>query len=301
MSRLQFTLEMPAGSEFATAGAIQRLAAALEDAGFWGAGYTDHPAPSRRWLDSGGHATLDPFAALSFLAAVTTRLRLMTYLAVLPYRNPFLTARCVATVDRLCGGRFTLVAGCGYLKSEFAALGCQFAERNERFDEAIDVLRQVWTTGELAYQGRDFTAGGQVLDPPPLQLPHPPIWIGGGSRRSRERAAAVGDGWAPLMIPPAFARTTRTAPLHSVGALAARWQEVQQLARAAGRDPAGLALQVDGVGTIESMLADVPAALDRLATLESAGVTHVVVRPPAGSLEAALAGITGFGAAIISH
>jgi alkanesulfonate monooxygenase SsuD/methylene tetrahydromethanopterin reductase-like flavin-dependent oxidoreductase (luciferase family) len=125
--RLQFTLEMPAGTEFATASAIQRLAAALEDAGFWGAGYTDHPAPSRRWLDSGGHATLDPFAALSFLAAVTARLRLMTYLAVLPYRNPFLTARCVATVDRLSGGRFTLVAGCGYLKSEFAALGCQFA------------------------------------------------------------------------------------------------------------------------------------------------------------------------------
>jgi hypothetical protein len=103
------------------------------------------------------------------------------------------------------------------------------------------------------------------------------------------------------MIPPAFARTTRTAPLHSVGALAARWQEVQQLARAAGRDPAGLSLQVDGVGTIGSMLADVPAALDRLAALESAGVTHVVVRPPAGSLEAALAGIAAFGAAIISH
>ena len=89
---------------------------------------------------AGGHQTLDPFVALAFAAAVTKRLRLLTYLAVVPYRNPFLLAKAAATLDRLSGGRFILGVGSGYLKTEFFALGVDFDERNALFDEALDVL-----------------------------------------------------------------------------------------------------------------------------------------------------------------
>jgi probable F420-dependent oxidoreductase len=296
---VHFNVELPAAAEFATSGAVGRLGRALEKAGFAGAGYTDHPAPSRKWLERGGHATLEPFAALSFLAGVTTTLRLMTYLAVLPYRNPLLTARAVATVDRLSGGRFTMVAGTGYLRSEFAALGRPFDQRNERFDEAIEVLTTVWTTDEFAFEGSDFTAIGQALEPRPLQLPHPPIWVGGTSRRARERVARFGSGWAPWLVPAEFAGTIRTAPLEGISALAAAWQEVREMTQAAGRDPSSLSLQVEGGSDAASMLADADAAADRIAQFEQVGVTHMNLRLPTGSVAAALDAIEGFSARFI--
>src|SRR5215204_4015316 len=107
-------VEVPLRGAAAEPESIVHLVQALERAGFDGLGFTDHPAPSRKWLATGGHPSYDPFAALAFCAAVTSRIRLMTYLAVLPYRNPMLMAKSVATVDRLSGGRLTLVVGSGY-------------------------------------------------------------------------------------------------------------------------------------------------------------------------------------------
>ncbi len=141
---MKFSIEMSVRGEAAEPAAIVATARAAERAGFSMLGYTDHPAPSRKWLEGGGHSTFDPFAGLCFLAAVTERVGLMTYLAVLPYRNPLLLAKSVATVDRLSGGRFTMVAGTGYLRSEFSALGRSFENRNELFDEAVDVIRNVY-------------------------------------------------------------------------------------------------------------------------------------------------------------
>jgi alkanesulfonate monooxygenase SsuD/methylene tetrahydromethanopterin reductase-like flavin-dependent oxidoreductase (luciferase family) len=116
------------------AGPITELAAAAEANGWDGFSFTEHPAPTKRWLDAGGHQSLDPFAALSAVAAVTERLTLLTYLAVVPYRNPALLAKTAATVDRLSNGRFVLGVGTGYLKGEFFALGVDFEERNTLFD-----------------------------------------------------------------------------------------------------------------------------------------------------------------------
>lgn len=298
---MKFTVEIPATEEYASPDAVRRVAGTLEAAGFDAAGYTDHPAPSRQWVNSAsGYPTFDPFAALGFLAAVTTELRIMTYLAVLPYRNPFLTAKSVATLDRLSGGRFTLVAGTGYLRSEFEALGQPFEERNELFDEAIDVLDRAWTTDPIAYEGADFSAIAQASEPPPLQLPHPPIWIGGSSRRSRQRAATIGQGWSPLMASPDFARNARTAPLEGTDELAAAWAEVRSMASAAGRDPDQLSLQVDGLVDVETMLKDPDAALEQVAVYEEVGVTHLLVRPPAGPLDEAVEMLERFGREIIN-
>ncbi|WP_461712425.1 LLM class flavin-dependent oxidoreductase, partial [Streptomyces sp. DSM 41013] len=90
---------------------VAAMAAAAEAAGFDGFGFTDHPAPSQRWLDAGGHDALDPFVAMAFAAAHTTTLRLVPNIVVLPYRNPFVVAKSGATLDVLSGGRFTLAVG----------------------------------------------------------------------------------------------------------------------------------------------------------------------------------------------
>src|SRR3954453_17036336 len=119
----------PYNPELVTGSGIATVAAAAETAGFHGFGFTDHPAPTQRWLEAGGHDALDPFVALGFAAAHTTTLRLVPNIVVLPYRNPFLVAKAGATLDRLSDGRFTLAVGAGYLKSEFAALGVSSEER----------------------------------------------------------------------------------------------------------------------------------------------------------------------------
>jgi alkanesulfonate monooxygenase SsuD/methylene tetrahydromethanopterin reductase-like flavin-dependent oxidoreductase (luciferase family) len=90
---------------------------------------------SRRPLDGGGHDALDPFAALAFCAGVTERIRLMPNIIVLPYRNPFVLAKAIATVDMLSEGRFILGTAAGDLRSEYRALGVEFEERNDLFDE----------------------------------------------------------------------------------------------------------------------------------------------------------------------
>jgi alkanesulfonate monooxygenase SsuD/methylene tetrahydromethanopterin reductase-like flavin-dependent oxidoreductase (luciferase family) len=118
-------------------GPAGELARAAEGAGWDGFAFTEHPAPGLRWLQAGGHQTLDPFVALGYVAAVTARLKLLTYLSVLPYRNPMLLAKAAASVDILSGGRFILGAGTGYSKSEFHALGVDFDERIERFGKEI--------------------------------------------------------------------------------------------------------------------------------------------------------------------
>ena len=96
----------PYNPEFVTKEGLTRFAVAAEGSGFDGIGFTDHPAPTDRWLKAGGHDALDPFAALAFVAAVTERMLLIPNIVVLPYRNPFLVAKSIATIDALSGGRF---------------------------------------------------------------------------------------------------------------------------------------------------------------------------------------------------
>ena len=141
----------PYNEELLTKDALTAFATTAERVGFDGIGFTDHPAPSHRWLQAGGHDALDPFAALAFVAAVTDRIRLIPNIVVLPYRSPFLVAKAVATIDVLSGGRFTLATATGYLKAEYKALGVDFDASNDLFDEAIEVRRGVWTSDENTF------------------------------------------------------------------------------------------------------------------------------------------------------
>jgi probable F420-dependent oxidoreductase len=261
------------------AGPVAELASAAEASGWSGFAFTEHPVPGARWLSAGGHQTLDPFVALGHAAAVTTRLRLLTYLAVAPYRNPSLLAKSAATVDKLSGGRFVLGLGTGYLKTEFHALGIDFEERNELFDECLDVLPLHWSGQPFSYQGRHFDARDVIARPRPVQDPIP-IWIGGNSMLTLRRVAERAQGWLPLTSHVDISATTRTPNLASVTALAER---IAQLRYDTGERGAGLDVAVAYTDpTIAAPDKDIERHRDAFATLESVGVTWLILPAPEG-------------------
>jgi probable F420-dependent oxidoreductase len=246
---------------------------------------------------------LDPFVALGYAAAVTTTLRLVPNIVVLPYRNPFVVAKAGATLDLLSGGRFTLAVGAGYLKGEFAALGVDHGERNELFDEALGVLRAIWTGDDVTVEGRHFSARGITAHPRPLSDPHPPIWIGGNSGRARQRVAEHGDGWCPFPAPAIVANTARTASLDTAEAFAEAVDDLRRRLDAAGRDPAGVdvcfANPAGGNPADDGFDAD--AHLEGLAGLADTGVTWVQVGLPGDSVEHAAEVAQRYGESVIAR
>jgi probable F420-dependent oxidoreductase len=296
---MQFTIGLPTdhvdhADEFVTGEAVMACAAAAEAAGFDACFVTDHPAPDVKWLASGGHHALDPFVALSFAAAATTRLRVQTHILVLPYRNPLLTAKSVLSLDVLSGGRVILGVAPGYLKPEFAALGVDFDERNELTDEAIDVMRRVWSEDEVAAEGRHFRTRGTSMRPHPPQQPYPPIWIGGNSTAAIRRAAERGQGWVPFPNPGGLTSRVRTAELSSLEELARRMQILRDHAAEIGR--------TDPIDVCFSPFAPDPGGtLAELPTLAALGVTWAVLHvPPVTTRAAWIDGVRHLGDAVIT-
>jgi probable F420-dependent oxidoreductase len=292
----------PSNPEFLDTANVLRFARAADAAGFDALGFTDHPAPSQKWLDGGGHDALDPFAALGFCAAVTERIRLMPHVLVLPYRNPFATAKAIATVDLLSGGRFVLGTAAGYLRSEYAALGVDFEERNALFDEAIEVLQAAWSSDDFRYEGSHFTARGVTANPKPVQKPHPPIWIGGNSRVARKRVARYGQGWMPFFAPPLMARSTRTPALESPEDLSRFLDELWGFFEEEKRDPTGIAIHfhTETGGTPGQPDFDPEATLRGVEALEAIGVTHCGVDLPGDSMSRCLDGLAQFSETVIA-
>ncbi|HEY8385732.1 MAG TPA: TIGR03619 family F420-dependent LLM class oxidoreductase, partial [Porticoccaceae bacterium] len=170
--------------QFMVPEAVVEIAQLLERLGFSGGNVTDHPCPTGRWLDAGGHHAQDPFVMLSFVAAATRTFKLQTGILVLPYRNPFITARAVASLDRFSGGRLTLGLGAGYLKGEYRALGVDFDRRNDLMDEYLRALKTALSEEEFSFQGSWYEAKGNRVQPGAVQRPHPPLLVGGNSPRA---------------------------------------------------------------------------------------------------------------------
>lgn len=304
---MRFTVEHPVGQrdcdpELYGPEGMTRFVRAAEEAGFDAVAFTEHPAPSAKWFTGGGHASLDPLAALAFCAAATQRIRLLTYMLVLPYRNPLLTAKTIATVDRLSGGRLTIGVGGGYLRSEFGAVGVDFDERGALLDEALEVLGELWRVESYHKRGRHFTARGQVSVPGPTQHPHPPIWVGGNSRKARRRVARVAQGWAPLLLGERLAETARTAALSSPKELAAAVAELRELLDLAGRATDQVDVQVHSPQTDFARRATLSTDEHRhhLGELGDAGATWFVVRVPGGNLAAACDAVRAYGRDVIA-
>jgi len=290
----------PCNPELMTKQSLTRFAQTAEKAGFDAMGFTDHPAPTHRWLSAGGHDALDPFSALAFVAAVTDRMLLIPNIVVLPYRNPFIVAKSIATIAALSSGRFVLATGSGYLRGEYKALGVDFDERNELFDEAIEVLRGVWDTDDFAYQGRNFLAHGQTANPKPGRVP---IWIGGNSRLSRRRVAAAADGWVPFPAPRALAATTKTPPLETPEDLAEMLDYLWRQVDAQGRDRSEIdvCFGSDAGGSAADDTFDAGAQIAALASLSTLGVTWASVTVPGDSINRALDALARYGEEVITQ
>ncbi|EUA51543.1 F420-dependent oxidoreductase family protein [Mycobacterium xenopi 3993] len=227
---MKFTLEYPseipdAAPAFLAPDVITRLAVQAEESGFDAIAFSDHPAPSMKWRCSGGHDTFEPALALSYIAAVTTRIRVMTNLYVLPFRNPYLAAKTLTSLDILSGGRLIAGVGAGYLRSEFSALGVAFDQRAFLLDSGLDALVRIWTQPDQPVIGEDFAATGPMWLTRPVQHPHPPIWIGGNGKAAvgewcvTAKAGALSSRhrrWRPQFAPPSLtARRSSAAPSRS--------------------------------------------------------------------------------------
>ena len=232
---MRFILQYPEASgsaiDLLDAGAIPEIAAAAEAAGWHGIALTEHPAPSSRWLETGGHQSLDPFVALAAAAGVTKKLALVTNLSVIPYRNPLLLAKSAATLNRDVRG--PLLPGCrcrAISKSEYFALGVDFDERNALFEEALEVMQLHWSGEPFTFEGRHFSARDIQALPAPRNH-SVPIWMGGNSDAALRRAAKYAAGWMPMTAPASVAKTARTPPVTTTEELRERLERPEGLRR----------------------------------------------------------------------
>jgi len=207
---MEYGVTLPGTGPLATAEALTAVATRAEALGFASLWITDHVAiplasGSRYPYNDDGRYPwtpaipyLDAFTALTWVAAVTHRVRLGTSILVLPMRPPLLVAKTVATLDHLTGGRMILAVGAGWLEEEFALLGQPFDRRGRRTIEAIRVLRACWSPDPVSFEGEFYRFAPFAMDPKPAQGPRLPVLGGGESDAALRRVAAVCDGWHPL-------------------------------------------------------------------------------------------------------
>lgn len=297
---LKFSLQLPTDrvedvEEFGTAEAIVEIAKATEAAGFDASFVTEHPFPTDEWLGTGGHHALDPFVSLALAASATKTLRLHTNILVLAYRNPFLTAKAISSLDVVSGGRVIMGVGAGYLEGEFAALGAPFADRNDRSDDALVAMKAAWSGDSVTLSSVGFEAAGNTMRPPPVQKPHPPIWVGGNSPRAIRRAVDFADGWSPFPLPSAGSGRTRTAAIENVSDLAAGIERMRDYAAKQGRSaPLDVNFVPFGLHMNTRAVPEDDALHEQFAALEAAGVTWVTLGLPTPSRAAYLESLARF-------
>lgn len=200
--------------------------------------FTDLPAYARRveelgfdsiWVTeniSSGAPALECFTALSFMAANTGKLMLGPSVTLLPLRNPVLVAQTVASLDILSGGRVVFGVGVGNDTPEFLAYGGNARERASRSDEALEIIKRLWTQNSVTFHGKHFHLDDYQLLPKPAQKPHPRIHVGGGAASVVRRAGRFADSLIPVSKTPAEAR--------------AMFESAEQTARESGRDASAM-------------------------------------------------------------
>ena len=173
---------------------------------------------------------LDPLDSLTHAAAHTSRIGLGTSVLDMPYYNPVLLARRLTTLDVLSGGRLRVGLGQGWSQDEFDATGASMKTRTSRGDEFLEVLHAIWKTDPAEYSGRHFRLPKSIIQPKPVQKPHPPVYLAAFAPRALKRIATHGDGWNPVAIP--------------ADGMKQMWEGVKGMAKEAGRDPNELEMVV---------------------------------------------------------
>ena len=173
---------------------------------------------------------LDPLHTLSFVAAHTSRIALGTSVLVMGYRNPVLLAQSLTTIDVLSGGRLRVGLGQGWSKDEHDAAGVSMKDRAARGDEVIQVLKAMWAADPVEFQGKFFQVPKSIVQPKPVQKPHPPIYLAAYTPGAMKRVAMLADGWMPTGIP--------------IDAMAQMMEGIREMAQEAGRDSSALKMIV---------------------------------------------------------
>lgn len=250
---------------------LRKWAVTAESLGYHFVMISDHVAVTNDVHEHYPAPFYEPFVTLAWLAGVTQKVELGTTVTIIPYRHPLQTARMVANLDQLCGGRFIFGVGAGWAKQEFEALGAPFRSRGAMTDEYLSVIRECLTREVVSGSG-EFTSFTDVHTAPmPVRSPRPPIWVGGSSDAALRRAVRYGDAWHPIH--------SRMAWLREEGV-----PRLQQLADAEGKRIPAFCPRIDlriterplddktrfpGMGTSEQIREDLEA-------LESLGARYVL-------------------------
>src|SRR5262245_17654185 len=252
------------------------------------------------WPGARAGECLEQLTALGFLAAATSRIRLVTSVMVVPQRPAVLAAKALATVDVLSRGRLTLGVGVGWLDEEFRAVAAPpFAERGAVTDEYLAAFNELWTSEAPRFAGRYVSFSDLRFEPKPIQKPRPPIWVGGEGRVALRRVARLGDGWYPVGNNP-------REPLDTADRYADQRALLEAELATVGRDPRAIALAYLASGRCQpgehkrsdggrqpytGRAADVAADIDGFAR---AGVGHFFLSFTAPTLGEAIADMTWF-------
>jgi probable F420-dependent oxidoreductase len=273
---MDFGVWIPNCRHLATPDIIRSTAVRAEQLGYDSVWVSDHVVVPYANVVNFGESVFDPLVTLAVVAGATSRVRLGTTVLIVPYRNAVVTAKMVASLDALSGGRVVLGVGAGWVAAESAMLGVPFSERGAMTDEYLRAMQELWTSRAPSFEGKYTAFSGLVFEPKPVQKPHPPIWIGGHSRAALRRTAEFGAAWHPINRPPAELRSGRL--------------ELMRLCQARGRStPPALTLRND-VRVLrggESVPASAHAGrvlggeaevlVDLIAELASCGVEHLVL------------------------
>jgi probable F420-dependent oxidoreductase len=244
------------------------LARALEDRGFeslWVPEHTHIPSSRKSAYPAGGplirpyYDIMDPFLVLNTAATVTTKLKVGTGIALLPQRDPIVTAKMVSSIDQLSNGRFLFGVGNGWNQDEIENHGTVFESRHKLARERLEAMKTIWTNDEPEYHGEFVNFDKMKQWPKPKQKPYPPIIVGGAFPYAARRAIRYGDGWIP--------RADRLEQ-DGVGTVIDKFRV---MAREAGRDPASLPISIFRV----------PDDIEKLRFCRSIGVDRVVFTLPA--------------------
>jgi probable F420-dependent oxidoreductase len=181
--------------------AIVAAAKKAEEVGFDAVFVNDHIIVGADERSAAWTNVYDPFVAMSFVAAHTARIGVGVSVLIMPYRNPIATAKALATIDLMSGGRLTVGVGVGWNETEAVTLGVPFHERGARTNEYLRLWQACWAPGTVSFSGKFFSFTDMFVNPKPLQQPHPPIWIGGTSDAALRRAARFAAIWQPTPLP----------------------------------------------------------------------------------------------------
>jgi probable F420-dependent oxidoreductase len=287
---MRYGFYLPTRGQTASPEALDTLVARAEEWGFSSVMIADHivfpvtikskyPYTVSGAFPGQGDA-LEQLSLMAFVAGKSRTLRLISSVMILPYRNPVVTAKTLATIDVLSRGRVTVGVGVGWLREEFEALGApDFDRRGAVSDEYLRIFKALWTQNPASYHGEFYRFDSVRCLPHPVQKPHPPIWVGGHSKAALRRVARLGDGWHPVGANPAV-------PLRPPE-LRALLDDLRRLTEAEGRDFSTLTISykapiydsgqgVDGGAERRPFSGSQQAIADDIGTFAGLGVSELI-------------------------